>query len=250
VLQKTQPGQSIGIRRNQPMKIAFVDDSPQMRQMIASVLALGFPDAQVTSFETLAGASAFARENEQDIWLIDLGLPDGSGVDLIRQVREKFARTHLLVITVFTDADNIVTSIQAGANGYLLKEDMQRDLPLVSTIEAIRRGGTPLSPLIASRLLARMQIPALPTAAQQKTSQPPLASGLSQESGAPEHGLTPREVELLLLLGRGYTYLEAAGLMGVEIGTVQTFVKRIYTKLAVNSRTQAVFEARAMGVML
>ncbi len=243
-MKKAPPGQYVDSHRNQLMKITFVDDSPQMRQMIASVLALGFADAQVTSFETLAGASAFARENAQDIWLIDLGLPDGTGIDLIRLVRDKFPQTHVLVITVFTDAENIVNSIQAGANGYLLKEDMQRDLSLVSTIEAIKRGGTPLSPLIASRLLARMQIPALPSIAEQKTTLQPSART------APEHGLAPREVELLLILGRGYTYLEAAGLMGVEIGTVQTYVKRIYTKLAVNSRTQAIFEARAMGVML
>ncbi|WP_431095450.1 response regulator [Polaromonas aquatica] len=229
------------------MKITFVDDSPLMRQTIGQVLAQGFPDAKITSFETLGAAMAFAREEEQDHWLIDLGLPDGSGIDLIRQVRETFPLTHILVITVFADADNIVNSIQAGANGYLLKEDMQRAQSLASSIEAIRQGGTPLSPLIASRLLARMQIPGLQTLAK---SEPLPTSSPSAPPDTPAHGLAPREVELLLLLARGYTYQEAAKLMAVELGTVQTYVKRIYTKLAVNSRTQAIFEARALGISL
>jgi DNA-binding NarL/FixJ family response regulator len=229
------------------MKITFVDDSPLMRQTIGQVLAQGFPDAKITSFETLGAAMAFAREEEQDHWLIDLGLPDGSGIDLIRQVRKNFPLTHILVITVFADADNIVNSIQAGANGYLLKEDMQRAQSLASSIEAIRQGGTPLSPLIASRLLARMQIPGTQALAK---SEPPPKSSPSASPDTPAHGLAPREVELLLLLSRGYTYQEAANLMTVELGTVQTYVKRIYTKLAVNSRTQAILEARALGISL
>ena len=216
------------------MKIAFVEDGLQMEKKIRGLLAQGFPLAQVTSFQTLAAAMAFGRGEPQDYWLVDLGLPDGSGIELIRLIRERHPATHVLVITVFGDADNIVNSIQAGANGYLLKEDMQKDMSLVSTIEAIRRGGTPLSPLIATRLLARMQL---------------LPSTEAAPASTPSHGLAPREIELLQLLGRGYTYQEAASLMSVEMATVQTWVKRIYSKLAVNSRTQALFEARVLGML-
>ena len=216
------------------MKLAFVEDGELMAQKIYSVLAQGFPQAQLTSFQTLATAMDFAREQPQDYWLVDLGLPDGTGIDLIRMVREVYPLTHILVITVFGDADNIVGSIQAGANGYLLKEDMQKDVSLLSTIEAIRSGGTPLSPLIASRLLSRMQVMPVPAT-------PALSA---------DHGLSTREVELLQLLSRGYTYMEAAALTHVGLGTVQTNIKRIYTKLAVNSRTQAIFEARALGASI
>lgn len=232
------------------MKITFVDDSPLMRQTIGHVLAQGFPDAKITSFETLGAAMAFAREEEQDHWLIDLGLPDGTGIDLIRQVRETFPLTHILVITVFADADNIVNSIQAGANGYLLKEDMQRAQSLTSSIQAIREGGTPLSPVIASRLLARMQMLDAPAPVKNDAPRQRQTPAQSASPDTPAHGLAPREIELLLLLSRGYTYQEAAKLMAVELGTVQTYVKRIYTKLAVNSRTQAIFEARALGISL
>lgn len=218
------------------MKIAFVEDGALMQEKLRNMLVLGFPQAQLSAFQTLATAMAFASDEPQDFWLVDLGLPDGTGIELIRLVRDVYPLTLILVITVFGDADNIVRSIQAGANGYLLKEDMQKDASLLPTIEAIRDGGTPLSPLIASRLLSRMQVmpatatPAAPTA-------------------LPDHGLTPREVELLQLLSRGYTYAEAAELMQVGLGTVQTNIKRIYTKLAVNSRTQAIFEARTMGAL-
>ena len=215
------------------MKIAFVEDGLLMQRKLLDVLTSGFPQAELTWFENLATAAAFAVEQPQDYWLVDLGLPDGTGIDLIRMVREMYPLTYILVITVFGDADNIVGSIQAGANGYLLKEDMQKDTSLVLTIEAIRNGGTPLSPLIASRLLSRMQISPAPP----------------YRKSSALHSLTHREVELLQLLARGYTYLEAAGLMRVSLSTVQTNVKRIYTKLAVNSRTQAIFEARALGVL-
>lgn len=216
------------------MKIAFVEDGLLMQEKLYSVLTQGFPQAQLMSFQTLATAMDFAREQPQDYWLVDLGLPDGTGIDLIRMVREIYPLTYILVITVFGDADNIVRSIQAGANGYLLKEDMQKDASLLPTIEAIRDGGTPLSPLIASRLLSRMQVMPAPATPELLT----------------HHGLAPREVELLQLLSRGYTYQEAAVLMHVGLGTVQTNVKRIYTKLAVNSRTQAIFEARALGALV
>lgn len=221
------------------MKIAFVEDGALMAEKIRSVLTRGFPLAQLTSFQTLNTAMDFAREEPQDYWLVDLGLPDGTGIDLIKLVRELYPLTYILVITVFGDADNIVGSIQAGANGYLLKEDMQKDVSLLPTIEAIRNGGTPLSPLIASRLLSRLQLVPLPS-----KTEPAKPATLS------DHGLAPREVELLQLLSRGYTYAEAAELMQVGLGTVQTNIKRIYTKLAVNSRTQAIFEARALGAVL
>lgn len=221
------------------MKIAFVEDGLLMQEKIRSMLVLGFPQAHLTSFQTLAAAMAFAKGEPQDYWLVDLGLPDGTGIDLIHHVRDMYPLTRILVITVFGDADNIVSSIQAGANGYLLKEDLQKDVSLLTTIEAIRDGGTPLSPLIASRLLSCMQV--TPGVA---------VAGPVPTTATPDHGLAAREVELLQLLSRGYTYVEAAELMQVGLGTVQTNIKRIYTKLAVNSRTQAIFEARAMGAFI
>jgi DNA-binding NarL/FixJ family response regulator len=137
------------------------------------------------------------------------------------------------VISVFGDVDNIVNSIQAGADGYLLKDAIDKDL--IQAIHAIGLGGTPLSPMIASRLLERM----LPTTVERLEASELEASAT----------LTVRETELLGLLARGYKYAEVSQLMDISLATVQTHVRRIYNKLAVNSRSEAVFEAKALGIL-
>lgn len=220
------------------MKIALIEDDGHTRVRIASLLARCLPDASVTSFERLGTALTFAAQHLQDYWLVDLGLPDGSGMDLIRAVRAKDAGAHILVISVFGDVDNVLGSIEAGANGYLLKDAVDKDL--VDAIAAMEQGGTPLSPMIASRLLETMHIFSIPA-----KPQPERPATLLYTASV----LTPKETELLNLLSRGYTYAEAAELMHVALSTIQTHVRGIYAKLAVGSRAEAVFEAKAMGLI-
>jgi DNA-binding NarL/FixJ family response regulator len=222
------------------MKIALIEDDGHTRTRIASLLARCLPDASVTSFERLATALTFAAQAQhlQDYWLVDLGLPDGSGVDLIRAVRAKDAGAHILVISVFGDVDNVLRSIEAGANGYLLKDAVDKDL--VDALAAMEQGGTPLSPMIASRLLETMRTPLIPA-----KPQPVRLVAVLQTASV----LTPKETELLNLLSRGYTYAEAAELIQLALSTIQTHVRGIYAKLAVGSRAEAVFEAKAMGLI-
>ncbi len=212
------------------MHIALVEDNAQTRARIAQLLHACMPQAELTQFDRLATAKAHASQSKSDYWLIDLGLPDGSGIDLIRTVRTQDAAAHILVISVFGDVDNVVGSIQAGANGYLLKDVVDTDLS--GAMAAMELGGTPLSPMIASRLLETM-MPAKPYPVRAAAS--PI--------------LTPKEAELLNLLSRGYTYAESAELMGVAISTIQTHVRGIYAKLAVGSKAEAVFEAKALGLI-
>ncbi len=215
------------------MKLALVEDNIRTRSRIAKLLTDSLSDVRITQLGNLEAALAFAATLQQDYWLIDLGLPDGSGVDLIRFVRQRFEQANILVISVFGDVENIIRSIQAGADGYLLKDAIDKDL--VQAIHAISLGGTPLSPMIASRLLERM----LPTStAQSAIEEPQIAEPL-----------TLRETELLGLLARGYKYAEVSQLMDIGLSTVQTHVRRIYNKLAVNSRSEAVFEAKALGIL-
>lgn len=215
------------------MKLALVEDNIRTRSRIAKLLTDSLSDVRITQLGNLEEALAFAATSQQDYWLIDLGLPDGSGVDLIRFVRQRFEQANILVISVFGDVENIIRSIQAGADGYLLKDAIDKDL--IQAIHAIGLGGTPLSPMIASRLLERM----LPTsAAQSAIDEPQIAEPL-----------TLRETELLGLLARGYKYAEVSQLMDIGLSTVQTHVRRIYNKLAVNSRSEAVFEAKALGIL-
>jgi len=215
------------------VKITLVEEDLGTSLKIRLVLSQSYPKAQITWFESLAEAAVFARENAQDFWLIDLQRPKGTGIDLINMVRDLFPLTYILVITAFDDAGSIANSIRAGANGYLLKEEVKDGTPVIQSLEAIRNGGTPLSPRVTSLLLSRMQVKPNP----------------SEQSASQEHGLSPRELELLKLLKRGYTYAEAATMMNVLLSTVQTLIKRIYIKLGVNSRTQAIFEANALGAI-
>jgi DNA-binding NarL/FixJ family response regulator len=215
------------------VKIALIEDDERTRSRIAGLLVKSLAGVQIQEFSQLATAKRFAIENAQDYWLVDLGLPDGSGVELIRAVRALYADAHVLVISVFGDVDNIVKSIEAGANGYLLKDAVDKDL--LQAITAIREGGTPLSPMIASRLLERM-MPARVTPASEAEQEPATL-------------LSAREGELLNLLSRGYKYAEAAALMQVTLSTVQTYIRRIYIKLSVESKSEAIFEAQAKGLL-
>ncbi len=207
------------------MNIALVEDDGLMRTRIQNLLTHCLPYARLTALVRLGEALAFATQQSPDYWLVDLGLPDGSGVDLIRAVRAKDKAAHILVISVFGDVDNVLASIEAGANGYLLKDAVDKDL--VDALAAMEQGGTPLSPMIASKLLETM-MPARPVV---------------------QSVLSPKESELLNLLSRGYTYAESAELMQVALSTIQTHVRGIYGKLAVGSKAEAVFEAKALGLI-
>jgi len=212
------------------IKIAIVEDDDFTRQRIASILKLRMSQANITEFQDLNTAQKFSTTNAQDFWLIDLGLPDGSGIELIRSIKKIYQHANVLVLSVFGDVDNIVNSIEAGANGYLLKDAVELDL--IDALDAIDSGGTPLSPMIASRLLERM----LPT----KTNDSVVVK---------DDLLTTREAELLNFLSRGYTAAEAGERMQIAVSTVRTHIKNIYSKLAVKSRTEAIFEARAIGIL-
>lgn len=212
------------------MKMALVEDDDLTRQRIVEILQQRMPQSAISEFKDLKTAQKHASTHQQDFWLVDLGLPDGSGIDLIRYVKKIYTDTNVLVLSVFGDVDNILNSIEAGANGYLLKDAVERDL--MDALDAIDSGGTPLSPMIASRLLERM-----------------LPAKVNDASGINGYLLTSREAELLNFLSRGYTATEVGERMEIAVSTVRTHIKNIYSKLAVKSRTEAIFEARAMGIL-
>ena len=178
---------------------------------------------------TLAEARQLIERQAPDVLLTDLGLPDGSGIDLIRLAKERHPDCDAMVATVFGDEAHVIQSIEAGASGYLLKDSAAEDI--AEQVRRLHAGGSPISPVIARRLLARFQAPA------------------PADKPAAKADLSARELEVLGLITKGFTFDEISRLLAVSPHTVSTYVKRIYGKLQVGSKTEAVYEARKLGLV-
>jgi DNA-binding NarL/FixJ family response regulator len=180
---------------------------------------------------------ASARESlahgAPDVILVDLGLPDMSGIDIIREATLRYPLTDVMVITMFGDEAHVLESIGAGATGYVLKDSMPDEL--IDLIKQLRAGGSPISPVIARLLLKKLRSP-----------QTPAAAGV-HESGL--SALSARESEILAMIAKGFSFAEIGKLLAVSTHTVTTHVKNIYRKLAVHSRGEAVYEATKMGLL-
>ena len=218
-----------------PLKVVLVEDDTAFQEAFRTALAAA-PDLSIAGVAaTAAEARARLAGSAADVLVVDLGLPDGSGVDVIREAHAHWPGCAIMVATTFADERHVIASIEAGASGYLLK-----DSPLPTIAEDIRvlhGGGSPISPRIARQVLMRFR-PDERVAEEAETA---------EKSGVPS--LSDREKETLQLITRGFSFDEIAELMGVSRNTVLTFVRRIYAKLEVRSKTEAVFEARAHGLL-
>jgi len=209
--------------------VLAVEDDAHTRQYITEVLRReeSYTVAEAASLQQ--GFEALGRE-QPDVMLVDLGLPDGSGLDLIRGARNLSVDILTLVITVFGDEKSVIGAIEAGARGYLLKSEAPDDLR--ESVRQLLAGGAPISPGIASYLLQRFQ---------ERGS-----SSVDKEDGP---ALTARELEVLELIVKGLPLQEVADVLGVRRNTVASHVKGIYQKLEVSSRGEAVFEALSQGLV-
>lgn len=179
-----------------------------------------------------------------DVLLVDLDLPGGSGVELIRHAAQTRPACEVMVISVFGDEQHVLTSIEAGATGYLLKDSLALDLP--SQLRTLRAGGSPISPLIARRLLSRLA----PIAGQAAHSRQGGNAPDSVPTALPDDevvALSEQESRVLHLAAKGFTFDEIAQFLQVSPHTVMTYVKRVYRKLHVRSKVEAIYEARRLG---
>jgi DNA-binding NarL/FixJ family response regulator len=213
--------------------VALVEDDRATRERLASSVRAQSSLRLVAEYGNGAEALAGLASRAPDVLLVDLGLPDMSGLELIRFAAERYPACDILVISIFGDEANVLAALEAGARGYLLKGSLQHDIAF--DIRDIRNGGSPLSPVIARQMLKRLRIPRRDT--------------LAKKTGEEETTLTAREGEILNAISRGFSYAETAQMLGVSVGTVHSFLKRIYRKLAVHSKTEAVFEANRLGLI-
>lgn len=230
---------SIEAASSTPLKVALVEDDAAFQEAFRTAMAAAPDLAMVGVAATAAEARAMLAGPPADVLVVDLGLPDGSGIEIIGEANARWPGCAIMVATTFADERHVIASIEAGASGYLLKDS---PLPTIAQdIRVLHGGGSPISPRIARQVLMRFRPddkPAEESAGDAETV---------DKSGVPS--LSEREKETLQLITRGFSFEEIAELMGVSRNTVLTFVRRIYAKLEVRSKTEAVFEARAYGLL-
>ena len=201
---------------NRSIRLLIVDDHPVVRDGLSGIFA-GDPDFEVVG-QAANGVEAVrqAQELEADVVLMDLRMPEMGGVEAIKQLRKRAPSAHVIVLTTYDTESEVLSAIEAGATGYLLK-DAPRD-ELIRAVRAAHRGESVLSPSVAGRLMGRARRPAT-------------------------DAISPRELEVIKLIAGGANNREAAAKLFVSEATVKTHLLHIYEKLGVRDRAAAVSEA-------
>jgi DNA-binding NarL/FixJ family response regulator len=217
------------------MKRALVvEDLPEIRQWLAELAVEAFAGLQVVSAARRDEGLALVHTQQFDLALIDLGLPDGSGADVVGALRAHQPEALPVVVTIYDDDEHLFPALQAGAFGYLLKEQPRE--ALVAQLLRMSQGEPPLSPPIARRVLSYFA----------------MAAGRREavlRQVEDEVRLTDRETEVLQRVAKGYTMPEIAEQFGLSRHTIAVHVKQIYRKLNVSSRAEAALEAARRGLV-
>ncbi|MCY1666371.1 response regulator transcription factor [Rhizobium sp. SL86] len=214
----------------QPISVLIVEDDAPTRQRIVGALS-NTADFNVNQAASFTEAYSFLAQTCPDVLLTDIQLPDGSGMDLIRRMRQKSDKTEIMVISILGDETSVISAILLGANGYILKDAFPADI--ADTVRDLLKGHSPISASIARFIVRRTQ---------------------SRESGAPRSDLntaklTAREIDILWGIAKGFSYADIADHLGISRQTVPGYIKNIYRKLEVNTRGEAVYEALQQGLI-
>lgn len=226
----------------QVWRVLVVEDDQAMREFFAASVSRCAGLQLVGALGSVAEARAWLDNDDHmvDVLLTDLGLPDGSGLEVIRHATRLHPRCEPLVISLFGDEDNVLASIEAGALGYIHKDSAPDDI--AQTILEMKDGASPISPMIARKVLAKYT-------SSRRVAEPAPERPAPARSTAEGPLLSPREQEVLTLIARGFSYAEIARLQSVSVHTVQTHIKNLYSKLSVHSKNEAVFEASRLGLL-
>lgn len=208
------------------IRVAIVEDRPEIRDGLSQIINGADGCACVGAYGTMESALAeigklMAARSPLEVILIDIGLPGMSGIEGIRLLKERHTQLLLLVLTVFEDDQRIFDALCAGASGYLLKKTPPQKL--LESLREVVAGGAPMSPEVASRVVNLF-----------RTFHPPTQA---------DYHLSPHELRVLKLLVEGYNYKTAALELGVTVNTISFHVRRVYDKLQVHSKSEAVAKA-------
>lgn len=217
--------------------VLLLEDEDPTRQHLVSLID---SHPQLTLFgeaSTCREAMEILSTSFPDVLLADIGLPDGSGIEVIRESKERYPDMEAMVLTVFGDEESVVAALEAGATGYLLKE--QAFDQLGEAILSLMRGESAISPKVARYLIKRFSSPS--------ESKVQNSSGSRRDEF--EAHLTDRECEVLGLIAKGYSYNEIGDSLNLSTNTIRAHIRNMYRKLAVKSRSEAVFEAAQLGLI-
>jgi DNA-binding NarL/FixJ family response regulator len=210
---------TIEYRYKMAIAVGIVEDDAQTRKILAGWIARA-PGFQLAGeWSNAEAAIAPVVQLSPDVVLMDINLPGINGVEAVRKLKSVLQQTQFVMLTVYEDADHIYDALAAGATGYLLKETPRAEL--INALQEVNCGGSPMTSNIARKVVQSFRQP----------QQSPLPPG---------EALSPREQEVLDLLARGYLYKEIAERLEISVPTVNTYVRRVYEKLHVRSRGQAV----------
>ena len=208
----------------------IIEDHPSAQQWLQDALQTAFPGIRTTISASVEEAHSQLNDGYPDIALIDLNLPDGSGVEIIDRINRESPHTATIVTTIYDDDTHLFPALRAGAKGYILKEQRQEDI--CRLLKGIVNGEPPLSPTISQRLLKHFS-----------------SMGTTLDLEQKALSLTAREKEVLSLIAQGHSLSEAAKLLGITRNTIASQVKSIYSKLNISNRAQAALAASQIGIL-
>jgi DNA-binding NarL/FixJ family response regulator len=198
--------------------VSIVEDDAQARKILAGWISRASGFRLAGDWGDAESALDAVRDKQPDVVLMDINLPGMSGVEAVKQLKPALPNTQFMMLTVYEDADHIYNALAAGATGYLLKQTSRAEL--LGAVEDVHHGGSPMTSNIARKVVQSFKQISVPV--------------------PPGEELSPREQEVLELLARGYLYKEIAERLNISVPTVNTYVRRMYEKLHVRSRAQAV----------
>lgn len=202
------------------IQVAIVEDDDEIRANLSHRITHSASFRLLRSYPDAESALADLPKHKPDVVLMDINLPGMDGVECVRRLKAAMPEVHVIMLTVYEDGNRLFKSLIAGASGYLLKRSPPEKL--LASIQEVYEGGAPMTPEIARRLVQHFR----------QISEPQL--------DLPK--LTPRERDILKQLAQGYRYKEIVENLGVSIGTLHSYISRIYEKLQVHSRTEAVIK--------
>ena len=209
-------------------KILIVEDNHPVREWWVEKLADIFPGAEIAATASLKGARELYNAGSFSLALIDLGLPDGSGIELLAEFSRHSPMTYCVVTTIFDDDEHLFQSLRNGAKGYLIKD--QSPQKQLEQLREITNGQPPLSPSVARRILSHF-------------------STIDKADTELENCLTRREKEVLALIAKGHSRPEIAEQLGLAVSTVCGYTKSIYQKLDISSQAEAAIKASRIGLL-